>query len=208
MRSLFRSALLLAPVLSLGIASSALASDCAAADGNLVTNCGFETGDFTGWTVTDPSNNTYVDSHNPNSGTYAANLGGTPGTLSQTITDTAGQMYNFTFYMQNEIAVDQNGIPYPGPDTFSVAVVDTNSNTDILMSPISIPQTADYSLYSLAFLGTGSDTIQFNVNNVPSYYDLDNVVIQEQTPEPSSLALMGTGALVFAEFTRRRMKQL
>jgi hypothetical protein len=209
MRTLVRSAALLASLaLPLGLTSSAFATSCETTAGNLVTNCGFESGDFTGWTVVDPSNNTYVDSHFPYTGTYSANLGGTPGTLSQTLTDMVGTNYAFSFAMQNEVAVDGNGVPYPGTNTFGVSVIDASNTTNALMSPTSITQTAAYQLYSFNFVGTGSDTIQFDVNNVPSYFNLDNVIVNEATPEPSSLALMGTGALVFAEITRRRMKKI
>lgn len=207
---LTRSAVLFVSfALPLAATSTALASSsvCDATAGNLVTNCGFETGDFTGWTVVDPSSNTYVNSYAPNSGNYSAQLGafGGAGTVSQTITDTAGQAYNFTFYLENEIATDGDGNPYPGTNAFGVSVIDTNGDTDVLLAPTSIDQTADYELYSYSFIGTGSDTIQFSDDNEPSYYSLDDVTVNEQTPEPSSLALMGTGALVFAGITRRTM---
>jgi hypothetical protein len=182
-------------------------SSCYALASNLVANCGFETGDFTGWNLNDPSNNSYVDGHNPASGNYAATLGAEPGTLSQTITDVAGQLYDFSFDLQNETAVDQNGVPYPGPDSLGVSVIDTNGDTTTLFPDQSIPQSNTYSLYSFTFVGSGTDTIMFSINNVPSYYDLDNVVVNAPTPEPSSLALMGTGALVFAELTRRRVRK-
>ena len=49
--------------------------NCAAVMGNLFANCGFETGDFTGWTVLNPADgNTFVDG-NPNNGAFAASLG-------------------------------------------------------------------------------------------------------------------------------------
>lgn len=211
MRSLIHSAVLLASVLPLGIASNAVAASvCDANPLNIVTNCGFETGNFNGWTLVDPASppNSYVDGSAPNSGNYSANLGAEPGSLSQTLTDISGQVYDFNFYMQNEVAVDQNGVPYPGANSFGVSVQDANGNSTTLLAPQSIPQTSNFQYYAFNFVGTGTDTIFFNVNNVPSYYNLDDVVVQEQTPEPSSLALMGTGALVFAEFTRRRMKQL
>lgn len=207
---LTRSAALLASLaLPLAVTSTALASSsvCDADSGNLVVNCGFETGDFTGWNLNDPSGNSLVDSSQPNSGTYSALLGAEPGTLSQTITDTAGTTYSFSFFMENEVAVDGNGVPYPGPDSFGVSVIDANSNTDVLLSPVSIAQTNGFLPYTFSFVGTGSDTLQFSINNVPSYYNLDDVTVDEQTPEPSSLALMGTGALIFAAITRRSMKK-
>jgi hypothetical protein len=86
-------------------------------------------------------------------------------------------------------------------------VIDTNGDTTTLFPDQSIAQSDAYSLYSFTFVGSGTDTILFSINNVPSYYDLDNVVVNAPTPEPSSLALMGTGALVFAELTRRRVRK-
>src|SRR6267378_1982555 len=72
---------------------SALAqpSICDAITGNLVKNCGFETGDFTDWTTIPavPANNSNfgVDNRLPNSGTYAAFFEAT-GTFDDTITQT------------------------------------------------------------------------------------------------------------------------
>ena len=72
---------------------------------NLVTNPGFETGDFTGWTPSTCS----VQSDNPHSGTYEALLGCIPftcpfdcgGTLDQTITTVVGQSYYVDFWLAN-----------------------------------------------------------------------------------------------------------
>ena len=204
--------LALSVALPFAISSRAFAnSNCDAIPGNLVTNCGFESGSFSGWNMNDPSGNSFVDGHYPNSGTYAATLGAfgsTPGTLSQTLTDTAGQTYNFSFSLDNEVAVDANGVPYPGGNAFGVTVTDTNGGVNNLFGPQSITQSNNYSLYSFQFVGTGTDTITFSINNVPSYYDLDDVDVNAQTPEPSSLALMGTGAVVFAALTRRTIKKV
>lgn len=208
-----RSAVLFASfALPLAVSTSAFAdSACDAVAGNLVVNCGFETGDFTGWTLNDPSNYSSVAPlENPHSGLYNAYLGAAPGTLSQTVTDVAGQAYSLSFFLDNEVAVDGNGVPYPGADSFGVSVQEVDNTVVVLLDPASIPQSNTYSQYSFSFVGTGSDTVVFSLNNVPSYYDLDDVTVtpeQAPTPEPSSLALMGTGAIVFAGYTRRKMKK-
>lgn len=208
MFSLRSAALLASLALPLAVSSSAFAgTTCEAVSDNLLTNCGFESGTFAGWTLVDPGNYSTVDTHNPSTGAYAATLGPEPGSLSQTVNTVAGTYYNFSFDMQNEIAVDGSGTPYPGPDSFQVLVTDINNNTTSLFGPTPITQTASYMNYAFGFIGSGSDTITFALNNVPSYYDLDNVDVNAPTPEPSSLALMGTGAVFFAEITRRRVKK-
>ena len=76
------------------------------AQANLVTNGGFETGNFSGWTHTDPSgfDNVGSDPLFANSGTYHANLGASPnsGHLSQSLTTVAGNFYTLSFYLAND----------------------------------------------------------------------------------------------------------
>src|SRR5215471_17611153 len=70
----------------------------AGASANMITNGGFETGNFTGWIVTDPSDETFVATgvnagYKAHSGNFFALLGANEmGSVTQTpITDTAGQ---------------------------------------------------------------------------------------------------------------------
>src|SRR5690349_18513809 len=65
-----------------------------------VMNGGFETGDFTNWTVVDNSGDTFVDNGSntgiaPHSGSYLAALGPVRslGSLSQTLITATGQSY-------------------------------------------------------------------------------------------------------------------
>lgn len=207
MRFTRSAVLLMSFALPLAVSSTALAdSSCYAVANNIVANCGFETGNFSGWTLNDPSNWSSVDRSNPNTGTYFAYLGAEPGTLSQTLTDTAGAVYTLTFSLENEIAIDGTGTPYPGGNSFGVSITDVNSVTTSLMDPTQITETNNYNLYSFTFVGTGTDTLTFSMDNVPGYYDLDDVSANTPTPEPSSLALMGTGAVAFAAYSRRKIK--
>jgi Carbohydrate binding domain len=68
---------------------------------NLVVNPGVETGDLTGWTVTNAPV-TFVDSSDPKTGTYELNFenAGSDAIFSQTITDIIGQNYTFSFWVQ------------------------------------------------------------------------------------------------------------
>jgi hypothetical protein len=152
-------------------------SICDAIPGNLVQNCGFETGDFTNWTVV--ANNTPVcnamtfgPAYGPNSGIYSACLGnvGTQGpllgTVSQTITDIPGETYTLTFWLQsdgrlpNEFKVSY--IPSFGPSTVLTDMVDMG------LFP--------YRQFSFpGLIGTGSDTIKFEERDDPLYLNLDDV---------------------------------
>jgi hypothetical protein len=71
---------------------------------NLVQNPGFESGDFTGWTIGSPASFNYgssVLSTDPHSGTHSAFLEAAPGTatLSQAIPVTAGDVYDVSFWL-------------------------------------------------------------------------------------------------------------
>jgi hypothetical protein len=110
---------------SRGVADTSV---CDALTGNLVATCGFETGDFTSltspWVLSGNTANpdaTYygIDGFDANSGANGAYMsqdlldGGTaPLILSQTISTTAGLMYNFTFFLEQDDFVD--GGPQPG----------------------------------------------------------------------------------------------
>ena len=171
---------------------------CDSIAGNLVQNCGFETGDFTDWTgggnfefsiVT--SDSTYV-----NSGTYGAQLGpvGSDGTLSQTISDTVGGAYSLSFWLYND-----NGTP----NDFSVQWNGTtilNVGTDVGPFPFT-----DFTVAGL--VGTGSDTLQFSFRQDPLYWGLDDISLTSSSstvPEAGSMVLFGTALGLAALLIQRR----
>jgi hypothetical protein len=169
--------------------------------GNIVTNCGFETGDFTGWTLTN-TNATFVASNfdeGPNSGTYFAALGnvGFDGSVAQTLSTVAGQTYTFQFFLASD-----GGLP----NDFTAQWDGTT-----LLALTNTPATA-YVPYTFTVTGTGSDTINFLERNDPSYWGLDDVsvVASTATPEPSSLfgsfLLLGLLAGCGAVYKRRKVQ--
>ena len=87
----------------LGVAavSSTLAGSASAA---LITNGGFETGDFTGWTLSKNFNQSEVESTDVFAGDFAACFGpnGKLGFLSQAISTEPGQTYTLSFVLLNE----------------------------------------------------------------------------------------------------------
>src|SRR5271165_3381668 len=88
-------------IASLGLLA-ALAGPAAA---NLVANPGFETGDFTDWTVT--GDGISIDSVFPNTGLFdaafsALTTDGDPGVLSQVLTTSPGQDYAISFALLDE----------------------------------------------------------------------------------------------------------
>ena len=193
----------------LAVACLAMAGPATAA---LVTNGGFETGDFTGWTLT----NTVYDSVsgptsyagqglNPDTGSYFALLGtpapdqGGPVELSQVLATTSGQQYTFSFSFFAQA---------PGLSTFSafwdgtqlLNVTNANSGSDGNGNVIWTPE-------SFTVTGTGSDTIAIYSGDDPNYNGLDSVSvtpISSPTPEPGSIAVWGLGLAAAMLMARRR----
>src|SRR5262249_31970278 len=77
-------------------------SECDGVDGNLVANCGFETGDFTDWTLSGDQSFMEV-LPGGYSGCYAAFLGptGDLGFLAQDLPTAAGESYDLSFWLRN-----------------------------------------------------------------------------------------------------------
>jgi hypothetical protein len=145
-----------------GFITSALpsfASSLCAVPGNLVLNCGFETGNFTDWTLSGNTGSTSVDAGSqghPNSGSYDASLGpmASDGFLSQALNTVASEPYTFSFYMASDGGT---------PNAFSAFWDGTPE-----MSCTNCPGSGaiSYSLYFFSVVGTGSDTITCESRNV------------------------------------------
>ena len=179
-----------------GFASTA--SLCDGAVGNFVQNCGFELGNFDGWTVINNDGNTAVEGPNfsptgVNSGNFYAALGDystTPTTIEQTFADAVGSTLTFSFY----VSTDGSG---------GGLLADFDGTT---LASVQNTTAQGYTEYSFTTTATGSDTISFiEQGPIGSYIGLDDVVVVDPvaSPEPSSLAL-AVGALGAVGPARRR----
>ena len=184
---------------------------CDSNPANLVANCGFETGDFTGWTlagndVPTQLGNLYgvegvdpVDGISPNSGDYQAyfaDLVADSITLSQTVATVAGGEYEVSWYMAQDTAPvspysNQFSASFGGVSLVSASVVPVQGYTYYSFE-IDAPTSS-----SVLSLTMGNDLGEFLVD------DLD-VFAVVATPEPATWTLALAGILA-CMLGRRRM---
>lgn len=227
MKTYFKRALasggLAALFLTFGVAANA--DVCSSVSGNLVVNCGFETGDFSGWTLSGnlqggPAPNFYygVDNTNPNSGSYSAYFavqggGGTAiGTLgpflalSQTLNLIPNEYYKVTFYFDQDTP----------PSTGYLNYIDFRFGGALRAYGLDVPQTSGYVPASFVVATGGnaaaaaSTILQFDFQNDAGYFDFDDVsvVAAGSVPEPGSVALVVIGVCAALVLSRRRFRQV
>jgi hypothetical protein len=161
---------------------------------NLVTNPGFETSDFTGWTQFGGTNFTGVTGTfggvPPHSGNFQAYFGPTtPGGIMQTLTGPAGA-YAVDFWLA---AVGG------GPtDSFSASLGGVTF--------YSTPGIGAFAyMHITGAVVTGANPVlQFTTLNAPSYWLVDdvNAVV---VPEPGTLGLIALGGLGLVAALRKRL---
>jgi len=176
-------------------------SICDKIAGNLVTNCGFKTGEFTGWTQTPAAtgSNFGVDGF-AHSGEDAAFFGATDppdeDMISQSISTIAGQAYNITFFLWNDVEFPEEPSTNQFTGMFDGTTLLSLTNVD------GFP----YTEFTDTVVATGtSTTLSFGAYQVLDFYFFDDVsVTAAAVPEPASLALLGGTLLAFGVIRRRR----
>jgi hypothetical protein len=149
------------------------------ASADFVINGGFETGDFTGWTLSGNTSFTGVTTGNAHGGRWAAFSGpdGSLGELSQYIATTPGMTYTLTYFLRSD-----GRSPNEFRATFGDKTVDL---TDL--------PAFGYTRESLAFTATDRSTlVRFDFRNDNGVFFLDDVSVSV-VPEPGALVPSAVG---------------
>jgi carbohydrate binding protein with CBM4/9 domain/PEP-CTERM motif-containing protein len=174
-------------VLACGVATTASAQ--------LVTNGGFETGDFSGWTTFGNFEFSGVSSL-PHSGNFGAFFGpvGAVGGISQNIATNPGQSYTFSFWLAG------------GGDPVNSVEADWDGSTVFGVSDAFFPGFTQETFTKLA--SSSLTNISFSFQNDPQFWILDDVSVTSAsvTPEPGTMGLMATGlvGMIGAGYRRKR----
>jgi hypothetical protein len=173
----------------------------------LAGNGGFETGDFTDWTLNGSTNDNFAlasddttidgieaitgtdDWQLVHSGLYGALLGQvkTVASLSQTLPTTPGQSYILSFWLTS--------VPYKGSTTPNEFLVNWNGTTLLNETNLGV---FGWTNYQFAVSATStSTTLQFGDRDDPSAFGLDDVSVQAIAPSIESVT-QSAGFINFA----------
>lgn len=178
-----------------GLVMAAMAAFVAPAQANLVTNGGFEVGDFSGWVGTGDTSFNGVQCPGAGPGVYAGNCSAyfgpsSIGGIEQTVNvGSTGMVWNLSFAFQPD-----GGIP-------SSLTVLFGGQTLLSLSD---PSAGDFTLYEFSGITTADNmTLEFNFFDPVGFLFLDAVSVTA-VPEPATTALMGAGLAGLLYLRRRK----
>lgn len=165
-----------------------------------INNAGFETGDFTGWTLSGDADLNLVAPDLPNSGNYSGFFGqaGSYATLSQNLATEAGHSYQISFWLANLGASANNAA--------SVSAVEVLTDQHSIWS-LQDKTASTYTEYSVQFTATSNTLLTFSLRHDESYWLLDDISIRDVTspvPEPASWLMLAGGLAALVLQRRRR----
>jgi hypothetical protein len=194
--------------LFLAVPQSKASSLCDSTPGQLVANCGFESGDFTSWNlsgnnVPGEEGNLYgvegtdpFDGTAPNSGNFQAFFGtffANPTTLQQTINTTPGGAYTVSWYLAQDTDPEAQN-----PNVFSASFGGVS-----LVNPTEVA-TQGYTEYSFLVDATSSSSsLDLTFGNDLGFFLVDDVSVTAVTPEPPAWTLMLVGLMGAAFYWKR-----
>jgi hypothetical protein len=192
----------------------------ALADANLVANPGFESGNFTSWTLSGEArpDHSFVSSQGhypgwdeflPHGGAAFAALGGvgSDAILSQAFPTTPGETYKVSFQLGSDGETPNQIRVYFSEDGFDTGLltlvnqVETPGH-DLIHGPAAAAYTA-YSFTVHALFPVSM--IAFAARNDEGWWALDDVSVTPM-PEPASLASLAAGLLALATCAKGRQR--
>lgn len=180
--------------------AQATPSHCETVPGNLIKNCGFETGDFTNWTaVPAASGSDFGVSPFSNTGTYSAFFGATDSQwdeIYQVFTTITGHTYVIDFAVNNDGLAPNSAVT----GWFDGAFNYLGGGADL---PAYNWAQAEYFFTAT----TTSSGLVFLAYNSFGFVNIDDVVVRDvDAPEPLTLSLVAGGIAGIGATRRRRIK--
>ena len=169
----------------MALVASAAAVSASAAE--LVANGGFETGDFSSWSLTGNTGFAGVTNNPVHSGQYAFFDGavGSVGVLSQTVATVAGQSYDFSFWLRSDGGT---------PNNFTASLGGV-----ALIAPLVNAGAFGFTQFSGTIVAASNNaSLSFGFRDDPGFWELDDVSLANGVggvPEPATWGLMLTGFL-------------
>jgi hypothetical protein len=157
----------------------------------LAYNGGFETGDFSLWTMSGNLDSVYglvtTNSSYVHTGKYGAQLGpvGSLGYLSQTLTTSIGQVYLVSFWLNS-----------PNGAATNEFLVTWNGNN--LWDQVNVGATGWTNLQFFVTAAANNTILEFGLRNDPSYFGLDDIVVYPITPPQVQTVTMSNGTISFS----------